>query len=272
MKTSMNASTLEIASPTGKVKLAATPMGPGSPRTGVLLALGLVEEAALEHPGAILGRQLDVARREEEDLVGDPLHPALEGVREPAREVDQTLRQLRIGRLEVEDHGDAVLVAVGDLLGVVEAARQDQVDPGGAGALHRLEVAHAARFVARAQDARPLPHGLRIGPVVVVVLPRAAGRQAAHVRLLVSLGELFLGEIAVLVPVLFLGDAEVDEGTSPDVGESHGRRGWYRGRPTAPARLTGARVRRDDGAVAVSAQEARTEQAVAWLLRSREPA
>src|SRR5262249_24800880 len=157
-KTSTNVSTLETASPNGRLRLAAKPMRPGSPRTGVLLAalenpypnehgplgravharcgvlgrldspaieppcvrpshapstphrrvviqaevLGLVEEAALEHPGAILGRQLDVARSEEEDLVGNPLHPALERIREPAREVDQTLRQLRVGRLEVE--------------------------------------------------------------------------------------------------------------------------------------------------------------------------
>src|SRR6185437_16956527 len=40
--------------------------------------LRLVEEAALEHSRAILRRKLDVARREEEDLVGDSLHPAVE--------------------------------------------------------------------------------------------------------------------------------------------------------------------------------------------------
>ena len=57
--------------------------------------LGLVEEAAaLEEPGALLGRDLDVARRQQEDLVGDPLHAAVERVREAAREVDQPLREL----------------------------------------------------------------------------------------------------------------------------------------------------------------------------------
>src|SRR4029079_10537525 len=65
--------------------------------------------------------------------------------------------------------------------------------------------------------------GLGVGPVVLVVVPRPPGRKAAHVLLLVSLGELVLRQIAVLVPVLFLGDAEVDERTGPDVGESHGR-------------------------------------------------
>src|SRR6185503_6517763 len=60
------------------------------------------------------------------------------------------------------------------------------------------------------------------------------GRKAADVLLLVPLRELVLGEIAVLVPVLFLGDAEVDERTGPDIGESHAGRGWYRGGPTVP--------------------------------------
>src|SRR6266702_1043770 len=129
MKTLTNVSTFETTLPNGILKLAARPMRPGSPRTGVLLRL--VEEAALEHPGAILRRQLDVARREEEDLVGDALHPALERVREAAREVDQPLRKLGVSRLEVEDHGNAVLEPVGDLLRVVEAAREDEVDAGG---------------------------------------------------------------------------------------------------------------------------------------------
>src|SRR2546421_237456 len=101
------------------------------------MPLRLVEEAPLEHPRPVLSRELDVARREEEDLVGDPLHPAVEGVREAAREVDQPLRQM------------------------------------------------------------------------------------TDVPALVRIGDLVFGEVAVLVPVLFLGNAEVDEGTGPDVGESH---------------------------------------------------
>ena len=38
----------------------------------------------------------------------------------------------------------------------------------------------------------------------------------AHVRTLVVVGELVLVAVAVLVPVLPLGDAEVEEGTGPD--------------------------------------------------------
>src|SRR4029077_20005757 len=118
----------------------------------------------------------------------------------------------------VEDHRNAVLEPVGDLLCVVEAAREDQVDSGRAGALYGLQVARSARRAARAEDARPLRVWLGVRPVVVVVLTRPPCRQSAHVWLLVPVGELVLGEIAVLVPVLFLGDAEVDEGTGPDVG------------------------------------------------------
>ena len=53
--------------------------------------LALVEEALLDQPRALLGGDLDVARREHEDLVGDPLHAAVERVRQPGSEVDQAL-------------------------------------------------------------------------------------------------------------------------------------------------------------------------------------
>src|SRR5919198_6715680 len=95
-----------------------------SARRAVLLASGLVEEAAaLEQLRALLGRHLDVSRREEENLVGDSLHAAVERVRESAREIDQPLRQILIRALEVEDDRDRVLELVRDLLRVVEAAR-----------------------------------------------------------------------------------------------------------------------------------------------------
>src|SRR3954470_13283955 len=88
----------------------------------------LVEEAAaLEEPRALLGRDLDVPGREQEDLVGDALHATVERVGQAAREVDQALRELLVAALEVEDHRDPVLELVRDLLGVVEAPRQDQV-------------------------------------------------------------------------------------------------------------------------------------------------
>src|ERR1700751_1054181 len=103
MKTLMNVSTLETASASSP-NVAEKPIPGRSPCTGVFLCV--FEEAALEHPRPVLGRELDVGRREEEDLVGDPLHPSVERVREPAGEVDQPLRELRVGRLEVEDHRD----------------------------------------------------------------------------------------------------------------------------------------------------------------------
>ena len=42
--------------------------------------------------------------------------------------------------------------------------------------------------------------------------------------------ELLVGEVAVLVPLLLLGDAEVDEGLVPDVGEAHASGMVLRGR------------------------------------------
>src|SRR6185437_7530316 len=48
------------------------------------------------------------------------------------------------------------------------------------------------------------------------------GGEAADVRPLgVCTLKLLVGEVPVLVPVLLLGDAEVDEGLVPDVGEAH---------------------------------------------------
>src|SRR5213080_5357644 len=89
--------------------------------TGVVF-LGLVEEAAsLEQARALLGRDFDVARRQQEDLVGHALHPAVECVGEAAGEIDEALREVLIGALEVEDDRDRLLELVRDLLGVVEA-------------------------------------------------------------------------------------------------------------------------------------------------------
>ena len=53
--------------------------------------LALVEKPLLNQAGPLFGRDLDVVRGEEEDLVRDPLHPSVERVGEPAGEVDQAL-------------------------------------------------------------------------------------------------------------------------------------------------------------------------------------
>src|SRR3954471_12319697 len=89
----------------------------------------LVEEDLFDVLRAFLSRDLDVSRREHEYLVGDPLHAAVEGVGEPAGEVDEALGEVGVDALEVEDHRHGVLELVGDLLGVVERFGDDEVHP-----------------------------------------------------------------------------------------------------------------------------------------------
>src|SRR5450759_4962662 len=113
--------------------------GPG--RAG---ELELIEEALLNEARPLLGRDLDVARREQEDLVADPLHAPVEGVGEPAAEVDESLGELRARALQVDDHRDVDLELVGDLLCVVEVLGDDQVDLDPRGA-RRLDGAHGLR-------------------------------------------------------------------------------------------------------------------------------
>src|SRR5438105_8248478 len=126
MNTVTNSAAVEAASAISATLAPVTPMGRSSaPAAG---SLRLVEEAAaLEHAGTFLGRDLDVVRRQQENAVGDPLHAPVQRVGEAAGEIDQPLGQLLVGVLEVDDHGHAVLEPVGDLLGVVEAARQDEM-------------------------------------------------------------------------------------------------------------------------------------------------
>src|SRR5436190_10643639 len=180
-------------------------------------ALRLVEEAAaFEQACAFFGRDLDISRCEQQYLVGDPLHAAVECVREPAREVDQALRELLVRALEVEDDRDRLLELVRDLLRVVEAARQNEVDAHGRPC--RLHPSQPGR-----------PNDFRLGGCVVGPLLElslaAPRRQPPNVRALaVAPLELVVRRVAVLVPVLFLGDSEVDEGAIPDVCKSHGCR------------------------------------------------
>src|SRR4051812_19233988 len=120
-------------------------VGEGYPPTG----LRLVEEALLDQTGALFRRDLDVVRGQEERLVGDPLHAAVERVGEPAGEVDQALGQVGVRPLEVEDHRHRVLELVRHLLGIVERLGDTQVDadvrarPAVAPALHRAQHAGA---------------------------------------------------------------------------------------------------------------------------------
>src|SRR4051812_11479996 len=183
MKTSTKSSTSVSASSATRLP---------SRRFGLFLRLsGLVEEAAaLQQCGALLRRDLDVARGEQEDLVGDTLHAAVEGVGEAAREVDQPLRELGVRALQVEDHRDALLVLVGDLLCVVEAAREDEVHLDAARIRHGFDARDPLGRLTHARLALPdgghagcLRVRLRLGPVVEV-LPTPARRQPADVRAL----------------------------------------------------------------------------------------
>src|SRR5919201_4480707 len=184
-----------------------------SARRAVLLASGLVEEAAaLEQLRSLLGRHLDVSRRQQKHLVGDSLHPAVERVRKSAREVDQPLRQILIRALQVEDDRNRVLELVRDLLRIVEAARHDEVHTHGYG----------TRYRARPwpQDGGAIALWLRIRPIVELTLSPARG-QSPHVRPLgVGALEILVGDV-FLVPVVLLGDAEIDERPVPDVRKAH---------------------------------------------------
>src|ERR1700730_3168360 len=111
MKTSTNSSTCVTVSRTTRPRSA---RGRGF--------LRLVEEPApLEQLSALLGAHLHVSRSEQEHLVGNALHPAVERVGETTCEVDQPFRELRVGALQVEDHRNPLLEPVRDLLRVIEA-------------------------------------------------------------------------------------------------------------------------------------------------------
>src|SRR5437763_312916 len=94
--------------------MASSTMAPPSGKRRVFLRL-IEEAAALQERRSLLRGDLDVARGEQEDLVGDSLHAAVQRIGEAAREVDQPLRQLVVGALQVEDHRDPLLELVRDL-------------------------------------------------------------------------------------------------------------------------------------------------------------
>ena len=157
-------------------------------------------------------------------LVGDPLHAAVERIRETAGEIDQPLREILVGALEVDDHRHAVLEAVGDLLGVVEAPRQDEVHLDRRRIRHRLDAAQAARRARGGGGFR-----LRLGVRPVIEVASTARLQPADVgplsRAVAALEDL-VGGVAVVVPVVLLGDAVANERGS-DVCKSHlSRRLW----------------------------------------------
>ena len=122
-----------------------------------------------------------------------------------------------IGRLQVEDDRHRALELVGDLLGVVEVARDDEVD---------LDVGVAVADRAQRARARGRDRLVVGEDVVDLVAARAArGRQAAHLRsrsrrAFEGLFGAGLGLEVVLVlgaVVVILGEAEVDQRSMPCV-------------------------------------------------------
>ena len=113
-----------------------------------------------------------LAGREHEGLVGDLLHSAVERVGEAGAEVDQPLREVGARRLQVEDHRDVALEAVGHLLRVVEIARGDEVD---------LDVGGGCRRPDAGCDGVAGP-GVVGEDVVDVVSGRLVAAQTADVR------------------------------------------------------------------------------------------
>src|SRR3990172_9252018 len=177
MKTSTNRRTF-VAVSNSSPPARGSPMLATSARAREFLRL--VEEAAsLEQLRPLLGGELDVRGRQQEDLVGHALHAAVQGVREAACEVDQPLRQLLVSALEVEDDGNRALELVGDLLRVVEAARHDEVELARSRRGQRLDAAQPRT------RRRGLRRRLWVRPVVELAV--AARREPAHVRALARL-------------------------------------------------------------------------------------
>src|SRR5829696_640833 len=194
----------------------------GARPTSARPALALVEEALLDQTGTLLGRDVDVARGEQEHLVGDALHAPVERVGEAGGEIDEALREVGIGALQVEDDRDRVLELVGDLLGVVEALGHHEVDL-------QVPPVTAAVGLHRAQDAGLAATAARrvVGEDVVEVVAPAPGQAADVGPLAVVVLQLRLGLAgrSVTVPLahgfgiglLVLCEAEVDESTVPGV-------------------------------------------------------
>src|SRR3954467_11275875 len=70
-----------------------------------LQSLKLIEECAFGKPFALFGRNLDVARRQEEDPVRDSLYLTIQSVSQTCAEVHHPAAELPIGLLKVQDHG-----------------------------------------------------------------------------------------------------------------------------------------------------------------------
>ena len=171
-------------------------------------------------------------RREQEHLVGDPLHATVQRVGQPAREVDQPLGQIGVGALEVEDHRDRVLELVGDVLHVVEVLGGDEVDADVPAAAAPVPAAAAPPPLDRAQrGGPPLGAGIVGEDVVDLVAPPPRAQPTDVGALAVAVLELDLGlavGLELLVVGVVLGEAEVNECAVPGVAKGHVRVGVRR--------------------------------------------
>src|SRR5215210_9565869 len=82
--------------------------------------LELIEERPLGDALALLRAHLDVARRKQEDPVGNGLDVAVERVGQARAEVHHPTAEVAVDVLEVQDHRLLALEAVREVLGVVE--------------------------------------------------------------------------------------------------------------------------------------------------------
>src|SRR5215212_5164519 len=92
----------------------------------------LVEERSFGDTLALLRANLDIARREEEDPVGNRLDVAVQRVGQARAEVDHPAAQIAVDVLEVQDHRLLALEPVGEILGVVEAGGFEDANARGA--------------------------------------------------------------------------------------------------------------------------------------------
>src|SRR5438270_2889191 len=186
-------------------------------------------EAPLLETALLLGRDLDIGGRQQEDLIGNPLHLAPQAIGEAAGEVDQPAGQVAVDRLQVDDHGLVGFELVPDLLGVVEARGSDDMHPC---RLHRGHRTQRRRpgldgdvgigFTGKGAHARGGAFGLDIGDGRTARRGRRRwGRDRS--RLVVRL---------VLLVLVVVDEPQIDHDSSP--GRSHvlrrllGRRAYRR--------------------------------------------
>src|ERR1700727_91734 len=74
----------------------------------------LVEEAPLRDPGLVLGRNLNIGRRQQEHLVGHPLDAPAQSEDQSGREIDQPLGVAVDHLGQIHDHWSALTEVLSD--------------------------------------------------------------------------------------------------------------------------------------------------------------